>query len=300
MLRFTWKSIAVLTVGVLLALAVGVPPEPPVAAQDGPGAQAELMDSLRSDGLTREQLAGLYHSLALGEFEPPACVADDEMFTDVPASSPFCPWIEELARRGITGGCNDTEYCPGNPVTRAQMAAFVVRAVADEASHVVGEPGEPAFGDGGEGDCLWQNPPPDLLPDVTPVSFFKDSDGIIHLAGVPLAIDGPEGDMTCNVETGDLSDLVIFELPAGYQPDHLELFASGPTPGGVIIVPEGGVTIDGEFIPGGSVLVSSTVSGGGAMTLGGVTFRAAPEATTSRQPREPASVSLRALRDLLD
>jgi hypothetical protein len=49
------------------------------------------------------------------------------MFNDVPASSPFCPWIEELVRRGITSGCGGGNYCPSASVTRAQMAVFLVR-----------------------------------------------------------------------------------------------------------------------------------------------------------------------------
>lgn len=88
-----------------------------------------LVDFLLSDGMTREELADLYRTLAVGQFEPPDCVAGEEMFDDVPASNTFCPWIEELARRGITGGCNSDNYCPGNPVSRAQMAVFVVQAI---------------------------------------------------------------------------------------------------------------------------------------------------------------------------
>jgi hypothetical protein len=47
------------------------------------------------------------------------------MFNDVPASSPFCPWIEELARRGVVSGCGGGNYCPAAPVTREQMAVFI-------------------------------------------------------------------------------------------------------------------------------------------------------------------------------
>jgi hypothetical protein len=54
---------------------------------------------------------------------PPACTAAP--FGDVPASSPFCRWIQELVARGITGGCGGGNYCPANPVTRAQMAVFL-------------------------------------------------------------------------------------------------------------------------------------------------------------------------------
>ena len=58
---------------------------------------------------------------------PPACGAP--MFADVPASSPFCRWIEELARLGVAGGCGGGNYCPSAPVTRDQMAVFVLRTL---------------------------------------------------------------------------------------------------------------------------------------------------------------------------
>jgi hypothetical protein len=40
--------------------------------------------------------------------------------------------ITTIAAAGITNGCNQTgtRYCPDNPVTRGQMAAFLRRAVA--------------------------------------------------------------------------------------------------------------------------------------------------------------------------
>jgi hypothetical protein len=51
------------------------------------------------------------------------------MFNDVPASSPFCRWIEELARRGVAGGCGGGAFCPGSAVTREQMAVVVLRTL---------------------------------------------------------------------------------------------------------------------------------------------------------------------------
>jgi hypothetical protein len=77
--------------------------------------------------MTRQELVEMYRSAAPADFVPPACVAGSEMFTDVPASNPFCSWIEELARRGITGGCTPTMYCPAAAVTRQQMAVFLIR-----------------------------------------------------------------------------------------------------------------------------------------------------------------------------
>jgi hypothetical protein len=49
-------------------------------------------------------------------------------FADVPASHPFVGWIEQLATEGITGGCGSGNFCPDLPVTRDQMAVFLVRA----------------------------------------------------------------------------------------------------------------------------------------------------------------------------
>jgi spore germination protein len=46
-------------------------------------------------------------------------------FSDVPVTSSWASWVEELARRGITGGCSATQYCPTSPVTRGQMAVFL-------------------------------------------------------------------------------------------------------------------------------------------------------------------------------
>ena len=53
---------------------------------------------------------------------------DRHVFADVPStSSPR--WIEELAARGITAGCGGGDYCPDAPVTRAQMAVFLLKTL---------------------------------------------------------------------------------------------------------------------------------------------------------------------------
>jgi hypothetical protein len=75
--------------------------------------------------VTRELMAVFtLATLAVESVHVAPCVAGSEMFADVPATSPFCPWIEELARRGITGGCGGGNYCPTNSTTRGQMAEF--------------------------------------------------------------------------------------------------------------------------------------------------------------------------------
>ena len=65
----------------------------------------------------------------LNPYVPPACTG---IFTDVACPGGFAVnWIERFYNDGITAGCNAAplEYCPDNPVTRAQMAVFVEKAV---------------------------------------------------------------------------------------------------------------------------------------------------------------------------
>ena len=82
-----------------------------------------------SSSTTREQMAVFVLVSKEGpSYSPPAC-APPNLFADVPATSPFCKWIEELANRGVVAGCGGGNYCPGNPVTREQMAVFVLRTL---------------------------------------------------------------------------------------------------------------------------------------------------------------------------
>ena len=60
------------------------------------------------------------------QLQPPACTTP--LFSDLPASSPFCRWVEELARRGVVAGCGGGRYCPDAPTTRGQMAAILTAA----------------------------------------------------------------------------------------------------------------------------------------------------------------------------
>ena len=55
---------------------------------------------------------------------PPACTPPN-IYGDVPETSPFCPWIEELTRRGVVTGCGGGNYCPTASVTREQMGVFI-------------------------------------------------------------------------------------------------------------------------------------------------------------------------------
>ena len=56
--------------------------------------------------------------------------AGPSRFADVDASEWYSPYVEELANRNITVGCDTgpLRYCPDDPVPRSQMATFLVRA----------------------------------------------------------------------------------------------------------------------------------------------------------------------------
>jgi hypothetical protein len=75
---------------------------------------------------TREQMAVfLLRAREGGGYTPPPCTTAP--FPDVPCSSPFAPWVQQLVARGITSGCGGGLYCPTNPVTREQMAVFLLK-----------------------------------------------------------------------------------------------------------------------------------------------------------------------------
>ena len=50
-------------------------------------------------------------------------------FGDVPPSHWAWGFVEALAAAGITSGCGNGDFCPGAPITRAQMAVFLALAV---------------------------------------------------------------------------------------------------------------------------------------------------------------------------
>jgi hypothetical protein len=79
----------------------------------------------RNNPVTRAQMAVFLLKAEHGAaYLPPPCAG---IFADVACPSPFADWIEQLAAEGITGGCGGDSYCPGDPVTRAQMAVFLLK-----------------------------------------------------------------------------------------------------------------------------------------------------------------------------
>ena len=79
------------------------------------------------DLVTRAQMA-LFLSRA---FDLPEADADEPSFDDVADDHYAFAAVESVKAAGITDGCSTdgTLYCPQDPVTRAQMAAFLSRAI---------------------------------------------------------------------------------------------------------------------------------------------------------------------------
>jgi len=50
-------------------------------------------------------------------------------FADVPPSHPFFQFIEAIHAAGITAGCGGGNFCPDQPITRKQEAAFLAKAL---------------------------------------------------------------------------------------------------------------------------------------------------------------------------
>jgi hypothetical protein len=81
------------------------------------------------DSVTRAQMAiFLERGMRGSTYTPPA--GTGAVFVDVSLSTWGVNWIEKLYSDGITGGCltSPLSYCPANPVTRAQMAKFLLLA----------------------------------------------------------------------------------------------------------------------------------------------------------------------------
>jgi hypothetical protein len=80
--------------------------------------------------ITRAQMAVFLLKSKYGAtYVPPP--ATGSVFLDVPAGSFAAAWIEKIAALGVTSGCGGGNYCPGNPVTRAQMAIFLLKTSID-------------------------------------------------------------------------------------------------------------------------------------------------------------------------
>jgi hypothetical protein len=110
-----------------------------------------------NDQVTRAQMAAFLIRMRYGAsyaFDYPPT----PYFTDVTQSTFGWSWIQRMAEDNITDGCGYQLYCPTNPVTRGDMATFVMRAAFNELLPA----GEPV---------LTSISPATIVPGAAPVTF---------------------------------------------------------------------------------------------------------------------------------
>ncbi|MBK8821789.1 MAG: SBBP repeat-containing protein [Anaerolineales bacterium] len=78
--------------------------------------------------VTRAQMAIFLMKAKNGSSYVPPAVGVSTGFADVAIDYWAAAFIKQLVVDGITSGCGNGNYCPGDSVTRAQMAVFLVKA----------------------------------------------------------------------------------------------------------------------------------------------------------------------------
>lgn len=132
--------------------------------------------------VTREQMAS-FLVRATGLESP-----GQAQFTDVAGDSPHTSDIAAIAAVGITRGCNPPEndlFCPGQPVTRAQMASFLVRTLGLE-------PTEPDF------------------VDVSPTNAHRRDIAALAEAGITRGCNPPANDRFCPTQPVTRAQMAAF------------------------------------------------------------------------------------------
>ena len=81
------------------------------------------LEDFPSDGTSYFAAVRVYYRL---QVSPSPATAT---FNDVPVGNPYFQFVEALAASGVTAGCGGGNFCPDVPVTRAQMATFLSRAL---------------------------------------------------------------------------------------------------------------------------------------------------------------------------
>lgn len=77
--------------------------------------------------VSRAQMAIFLLKAKYGEAYEPEFEETSTGFDDVSLTDPAGPYIMQLVLEGITSGCGDGLFCPDLPVTREQMAIFLVK-----------------------------------------------------------------------------------------------------------------------------------------------------------------------------
>ncbi|MFN2302235.1 MAG: S-layer homology domain-containing protein, partial [Anaerolineales bacterium] len=92
------------------------------------GCSLDPLNYCPENNVNRAEMAVFLERGIKGSSYTPPPVGDTTGFSDVGNDFWAATWIKQLAADGITAGCGGGNYCPNDPVTRAQMAIFLLRA----------------------------------------------------------------------------------------------------------------------------------------------------------------------------
>ena len=115
------------------------------------------------------------------------------VFDDVEPSSTHAADIVTLAEHGITRGCGSGRFCPGDTVTRQQMASFLVRALDLEAGS-------------------------DSFEDVTTGNLHRSDIAALARAGITRGCGGPRFCPEAPVTRGQMASFLVRALDLDRAP----------------------------------------------------------------------------------
>jgi hypothetical protein len=142
-----------------------------------------------------------------------------QIFSDVPPSAFYFDAANLMYSTGVTKGCSTVplDYCPNNPVTRAEMAFFIVTAIYGSSC--------------GQPECFTlNNPGTQYFTDVPPSAQFYDQIEKMYELGVTLGCGGTAGVnlQYCPGDSVNREQMAAFIIKARYGAGTV--FDIPPTP----------------------------------------------------------------------
>lgn len=147
-------------------------------------------------------------------FTPPPASG---LFSDVPVGYWAAPWIEQAYRDGITGGCaagSSLAFCPQNPVTRAEIAVELGRAL--------------------HGPRFVPPAATGLFADVPVTNSAAPWIEQVYRDGITAGCQGPPNRLFCPSQTTSRAEVAVFLVRAFHlteQPSPLAFTARLCSPG---------------------------------------------------------------------
>ena len=140
-----------------------------------------------------------------------------QTFNDVPPTDPYFDYISVMATYGITLGCQASPplYCTNFPVTRAEMAAFLVRAYDVASGISLTYPTTPYF----------QDLPASGIPDSI---YFPDVQRIAQL-GITLGCQSSPA-LFCPDESVSQGQMAAFMIRSWMLLNNITVLTYSPTP----------------------------------------------------------------------